>query len=966
MKTGFFFSFRRTRKLASNEDDSSAIGIASSPADSVNENCNSKKPQKTVVSEKSKNKGVSRTSTISNQESAKNAGNIAQVSEQGKKQSGKAGKAGSKKNTRSGKKDEIERGIRLVESEHGLKKLSSNELHSTSRKVKKKKKKKNGNSELQTDAGDADKNELELKDKSLKSKKSAKAKTSTSSKNIGVQKQSSKDIGSSGIVDKGTLSDDTKKPGTKNNNTGKYKQDMSRGKNSKSGVASSGLSWRLSEEKERTIPLESNKHSNASSSIHVKRKIEAFDHLFSELKKCPGFSKITVSSAAETLLKLTADKLKSMLPSMSPKKSMDVDKLATDKLQPSSKAKTSSTLSERKRRRTDPEKSSSVSSAIKTSSCFSSPKKTVPARGEEAKLSQAAEALVSFRANPTILRQEKTEAEVRLGQSTDKDIVNASTQKKSDATQSCVVKSPLETVTTAETLTVPRVIDSVNAPLQSQVAAQPQSTLLMQGALNQAMRFPTSSEANIQQIATVQQSMVNLDQVTSQLNSTATVPTPVVPTVSTPRTTSLATAGMSSIMMSPVGVQNIQALLCRPTQPSNLQTPVAAQTSVPPLSAGGNNQQLQLQPQQPLKGMENVVSCVGSRTATNLLWNIKPAAAPVVYLTSPQTLSGVRARNLIPQSEGHVTLPFTAGMGKVQSVGIPKTSLSSTSSGVLNLGKVTFVNQAVPLSVATVTGQRPILPREQRLPSLLPSAPQTASQLPVTTVVGPIPHNIPPVPVGSIPVQFSSLGVNTTLSAQQTTNSNVVMQAPITEVTIAQATVTQAPLVQVACVTTTQPTTVTPVSAKQAVKKFVHERTKSAELKRSSSLNSLTSNECITSSAVPERPQSSTITPPPSQECQSMDQSEKEGVSHQSMEFNLHQAASALLSISSQDVLDMNAAQLGVGEGEDSMDEHDDEVVFTSKGMFRVGDVDVDPKYNRIGRGERLNINVPEFMEEFS
>lgn len=912
-----------------------------------------------MVSEKPKKKGASRNSTISHQESAKNAGHIAQVSEQGKKQSGKARKAGSKKKTSTGNKDESERGISLVGSEHGLKKLPSNELHSTSRKVKKKKK--NGNSDFQTDTGGADKNELEFKDKSLKSKKNAKTKASTSSKNIGAQKLSSKDIGSSGLVDKGTLSVDSQKPGTKNNNTGKYKQDRSRGKNSKSGVVSSGLSWRVSEEKEHTIPLESNKHPNAGSSIHVKRKIEAFDHLFSELKKCPGFSKITVSSAAETLLKLTADKLKIMLPSMSPKKSkpgMDIDKLATDKLRPSSKAKTSCTLSERKRRHTDSEKSSSVSSAIDTSSCLSSPKKTVPARGEEAKLSQAAEALVSFRANPTILRQEKTEAEVWPGQSTDKDLVNASTQKKSGATQSSVVKLPLETVTSAEALTVSNVIDSVNDPLQGQVASQPRSTL-MQGALNQTMRFPTRSEADMQQIASVQQSMVNLNQVTSQLNSATTVPTPVIHTVSTPRTASLPTSGMNSIMMSPVGVQNIQALLCRPTQPSTLQTSVA-QTPVPPLSAGGNNQQLQ--PQQPLKGMENVVSCVGSRTATNLLWNIKPATAPVVYLTSPQTLSGVRARNLIPQSEGHIPLPLTAGIGKVQSVGITKTSLSSTSSGLLNLGKVTFVNQAVPLSVATVTGQRPILPREQRLPSLLPSVPQTASQMPVTTVVGPIPHNIPPVPVGSIPVQFSSLGVNTSLSAQQTTNSNVVMQAPVPEVTITQATVTQAPLVQVACVTTTQPTNLTPVSAKQAVKKFVHERTKSAELKRSSSLNSLISNECITSTAVPERPQTSTIIPPSSQECQSMDQSEKEGISHQSMEFNLHQAASALLSISSQDVLDtMNAAQPGVGEGEDSMDEHDDEVVFTSKGVFRVGDVDVDPKYNRIGRGERLYINAPEF-----
>ena len=66
----------------------------------------------------------------------------------------------------------------------------------------------------------------------------------------------------------------------------------------------------------------------------------------------------------------------------------------------------------------------------------------------------------------------------------------------------------------------------------------------------------------------------------------------------------------------------------------------------------------------------------------------------------------------------------------------------------------------------------------------------------------------------------------------------------------------------------------------------------------------------------------------------------------------MQQAASALLSISSQDGLDtVDTSQPGGGEGEDSLDEHDDEVVFTSKGVFRVGDVDVDPKYNRIGIG---------------
>ena len=82
-----------------------------------------------------------------------------------------------------------------------------------------------------------------------------------------------------------------------------------------------------------------------------------------------------------------------------------------------------------------------------------------------------------------------------------------------------------------------------------------------------------------------------------------------------------------------------------------------------------------------------------------------------------------------------------------------------------------------------------------------------------------------------------------------------------------------------------------------------------------------------------------------------MDQAAKQSTDKRS-DFNLHQAASALLSISSQDGLDTADTLQAGGEGDDSLDEHDDEVVFTSKGVFRVGDVDVDPKYNRIGRGE--------------
>ena len=960
---------RRKRRLASDsdDDDSNVKDVASSPAETVDENQNSKKSRKTLLSEKPQKNGSKRKITASKQESAKNARDGVEEPEQDGKQNSKVRRAAARKKNRTGvstysNKDKTGEGTNLTESKDGLENTLSAESKSKSKKAKKK----NANTEFKNDAEDADKNEQELQKKSLNSKKNnTKVKTSTSLRSNGTQKQSNKDVGDNGLVEKGKSSSKSKKTdAAKVSNAENDKQNKSRGKPCKSRDAASGSSCELNKGKE-VIPLESNKHPkiNPNSGSQTKRKVEVFDHLFCEMKKCPGFSKLTVSSAAEMLLKLTADKsIKSMLYDLSPQKSktgLGQSNLDSDNLPPSSsKTKTFCTLSEPKRRRTQSEKSKLVISRTNSTSCFSSPRKMTSGKGEEAKLSQAAEALVSFRANPTILRQEKTE-------SSDKDTVNTNAGKTFNTLQSSAIKetrssvaeAPMQIATTTSEVRMSQTFDSfyVNAPSQNQAASQPQSSLLFQGAMHQPVSFPTNIEANLKQVATVQPTLMSLNQLASQLNSAPAVG----PRVSTPVSENLPTSVMSSIMMNPVGVQNIQALFCRPTRPSNTQTSVAAQSPVPPLAASGNNQQLR--PQQPLKGMEDVVSCVGSRSSTNLLWNIKPATPPVVYLTSPQTLSGVRARNLIPQSESRV--PFTPGVAKVQSVGIPKTSLSSASTSVLTLGKVTLVNQTAPLSTANVTGQRPILPREQRLPSLFPSVSQSAPLLPATTVGIPVPHNVPPVHVGSMPVQFSNLGVTSPLNTRQTPVSTVVMQAPVT----------QAPVMQAACVTTGQLTAVssavlTPVSAKQAVKKFVHQRTKSAELKQSNSLSNLMLTESAPSTAVTSgRPESSTNTAPSLQERQFPDQSKKQNISNLS-EFNLEQAASALLSISTQESLDTaNTAQQAVGEGENSLDEHDDEVVYTSKGVFRVGDVDVDPKYNRIGRGKNfLCLNISAFTEEIT
>ena len=68
--------------------------------------------------------------------------------------------------------------------------------------------------------------------------------------------------------------------------------------------------------------------------------------------------------------------------------------------------------------------------------------------------------------------------------------------------------------------------------------------------------------------------------------------------------------------------------------------------------------------------------------------------------------------------------------------------------------------------------------------------------------------------------------------------------------------------------------------------------------------------------------------------------------------FNLEQTASALLSIGKTESAEGNTTS----QGDDSQDGQDEKVVFTSKGMFRVGDVEVDRQYNRIGRGRCVSL----------
>lgn len=903
-------------------------------------------------SKKNGAKGKTATSSTPNDE----------VSNPKKKQSSKIAKSPAKKKTKPGLSvSNNEENINAesddaIERKDTLEKAPSRQIQARSKKLKKKSAKQDDQNATQ------DKTNTEVNEKSLNKKQNiAKAKTTTSIRNSGIQRQNDKDgLGKDELVEEEKSLSVLKRSSAKANENDLGKQTKTRGNGVKSVNVSSGSSCELSTEKD-TIPLGSRKRPKNSTSSNglSEKKIKVFDHLFSELKKCPGYSKLTVSSAAELLLKLNTDKLKALVLGLSSKQAKtsvpSSRPTGGDVPSPPAKSQASVSVSEPKRRRTNSEKTSSLSSTT--------PEKTGQGKSEQVKLSQAAEALVSFRTNPTILRQEKTDTDILSAKSSDKVIPNTDSTKAENTTpkESCVAdevaEALMEIVTTTNETSVSHGVDScyVSAPSQSQTASQMPSSLLVQGPLHQPVGFPASIEANLHQLANMQQNLVNLSQLTAHLNSVAaSVPSQVSPRLTAPSSLNpSSTAVMSPRMMNPTDVQNIQAFFGRTTQPSSIQTPMVVQGVTPPLAANSNNPQAQ--PQQPLKGMEDVVSCVGSRTTGNLLWNIKPAT-PVVYLTSPQTLTGVRARNIIPQSEGHGSLPFTSAMANVQSLGIPKASLSSASTSVLTLGKVTLVSQPAPLSTShavNVSSQRPILPREQRMAPMFPGGSQSAPQAPVTTVMGQIPRNIPPaVRPGNMTVQFSNTAATSPLNTRQTPVS-IVTQAPCVSTTVqSMATLSTA-------------AGMAPVSAKLAVKKFVHERTKSAELKRSSSLNNLLSNDPIAATtAVDNQPENAVPnSSSQSQASQLMDLAEKQTTTKQS-DFNLHQAASALLSISSQDGLDAADVLQAGGEGEDSLDEHDDEVVFTSKGVFRVGDVDVDPKYNRIGRGKSFSLQFQNIVKE--
>lgn len=288
---GPFTFFSKKQKQASDNDDH-VKEVASKPVDSVAEHRKGKKPEKTLLPEKQKKSGVKRGSPTSKHDfdkdtqDNKNPGSL-----NTKKHNIKPGQASSKSKNKQKSKEDPENTTTRVVVHHS-----------------KPKKSKNVKTEFKSANRDESKIEDECRDSSSKNKRNSSTKMLPSPKVKANRKQNSQLSGKKGSFEKGEALIDNRNVSA-NKDLNSKKLNKSNGKRSKPKGISGRLSPELRREKGESHP-KSQKVSSSGSNAAEKRKIEVFDHLFSELKKCPGFRKITVSSGAEILLKLTMEKLK--------------------------------------------------------------------------------------------------------------------------------------------------------------------------------------------------------------------------------------------------------------------------------------------------------------------------------------------------------------------------------------------------------------------------------------------------------------------------------------------------------------------------------------------------------------------------------------------------------------------------------------------------------------------------------
>jgi hypothetical protein len=486
-----------------------------------------------------------------------------------------------------------------------------------------------------------------------------------------------------------------------------------------------------------------------------------------------------------------------------------------------------------------------------------------------------------------------------------------------------------------------------------------QSQNLVQGqgylpGISLSQQFPqgpqtgiATSFANLMPMVASHGTLPSFSQIAAQLR-----PSPMQGGVQSP----LHNAGVPSVQTSSVMLPN-QTLLqpqlqqtvpvANPMSSNKLQVLTTMKTTGPAMEAPPNKgpNQKQILPQQPLKGMEEVVGNVGSNVPP-IVWSLK---SPVVFLGSPQNLGGV-PRNLMATSgnQGVNVAPNKEQVGYPPVAPRPVSNTDALNVGTrMNPGAVS----SVPAANVLTLGGRPILPRTQPRSTEDPNNKRQQSITPQSSLAF-VPQQANLGGAGMIPVQSTTSAlighgaattqVTSALNSNRTTLVSVSQPGTTPQINTSLGNIVSQSVPESTSGDCASPNTVT---AKQAVKKLVHERTKTAELKREASCSGNPQSSTKLKKILPSPPK-------PSETTTSSSTTIKDNPDNASRnsEFNLEQAATALLSIGVPDGSEIIGLKSCMAEN--SKDDHEEDVVFTSKGMFKVGDVEVDPHYNRIVRGE--------------
>lgn len=758
-----------------------------------------------------------------------------------------------------------------------------------------------------------------------------------------------------------------------------------------------------------------------------RNKLEAFDHIFQELKKCPGNSKLTIPNAISMLMRINKEQLQLIF---KPKQTCSDKKRSTVAI--SSAPRENVQLSPPIKRKR------AVSSNSEDSDSRS--KNTVKARtskgagsdslqkiddkaqkGQEMNECQAAEALLNFKSKPAMSRSDSittTDSNVpsnegviesKIGKiSTQSSVVvedreisrsSPSVTTVVATTASSTAETLFQIKTTAAPMSLPSAIVAESSQGHAQIPSHILDTPAVMSAQTSAVMTtqPIDVTLNVTAEETVapdrsnENSVAITDQVVKAIDSLAhifdqnqrqfpgfplqtvlpqnpgfnpvtwaqTIPATIgqfsnvsasLPSnvhhltpqglnpVSPQAFSQMASHVFSQVMsqakqpLVPTAVQAVlpvtsstqQALLSAvghlgiAAQQSSQATPITpmpiTETSQKQITQTVTQPVTQAKSQLPLKSMEEIVGNVGQAgIPPSVGWSFPKSQAPVVYLASPQTLGAV-PRSIVPPAQGRVGVHVDH-----ENTYKPVSSkVTTTKPDIAPAPGISRVIQGATLQSGLNTmGKRPILPREQGTSGIV--QPEIIAA-----------HRLPPV------VSLATNKVPSSMSTHVSMSNLVPSQQKAVSANMS--------------FTTT-------VSAKQAVKKLVRERTKSAELKRQDSFGSVGGRPSVSADTGqgieiminPQRPSMQTslsgdgaIT--------TVDASAIQPPKYQNTrpnEFNVEQAASALLSIGKTESPEGNVTS----QGDDIQDGQDEKVVFTSKGMFRVGDVEVDPQYNRIGRG---------------